>query len=73
MYIDDMNESILTTDEFAKKIKTNRRTVIKLIKDGKILAFRLSDSPKSPYRIKESEVERLISFELHKTTIDKRN
>lgn len=61
-----MNDNILTLDEFAEKIKVTRLTVLKLIKEGKILAFRLSERPKSPYRIKESEIERLISFELHR-------
>lgn len=64
-----MNESILTVNEFAKKIKVTRMTVMKMIKLGKIVAFRLTDSPKSPYRIKESEIDRLISFELHKKMI----
>lgn len=66
MYNDAMNDSILTLDEFAEKIKATRLTVLRLIKSGKILAFRLSDRPKSPYRIKESEVDRLISFDLQK-------
>jgi excisionase family DNA binding protein len=66
MYHCDMQNDIVTVDEFAKLIGSTRGTVIRLIKSGKILAFRLSDSMKSPYRIKRSEVERLISFELHK-------
>lgn len=66
LYSHSMNENILTLNEFAKKIKATRLTVMKMIKSGKIIAFRLSSAPKSPYRIKESEIERLISFELHK-------
>lgn len=58
------DENVLTINEFAKKIKVCRQTVSKLIKEGKILAFRLSDAKKSPYRIKETEVERLICLEL---------
>lgn len=61
-----MQDHILTVDQFASKIHSTRSTVIKMIKDGKILAFRLSDASKSPYRIKESEIDRLISFELQK-------
>jgi len=66
MYHIGMNEKILSVKEFAGKIKVTRLTVMRMIKAGKILAFRLSDAQKSPYRIKESEVDRLISFELHK-------
>lgn len=67
MYHICMNENILTVQEFANKIKASRQTVMRRIKKGEILAFRLSGSNKSHYRIKESEVERLISFQLHKT------
>jgi len=66
LYHLSMNENILTLNEFAKKIKVTRLTVMRMIKAGKIIAFRLTDAPKSPYRIRESEVDRLISFELHK-------
>ena len=67
MYHMFMEEKILTVLEFARKIKASRQTVLRRIKKGEILAFRLSDSEKSHYRIKESEVDRLISFQLHKT------
>jgi excisionase family DNA binding protein len=66
-----MNNNILTVDEFAEKIKVTRLTVLKLIKEGKILAFRLSKAPKSPYRIKESEIERLITYELERNRVKK--
>ncbi len=62
-----MNDEILTVNQFAKKIGSTKQTVLKLIKQGKIIAFRLSDAKKSPFRIKVSEIDRLISFELHKT------
>lgn len=62
----NMNNNVLSVNEFAKRIKSSRLTVVKMIKEGKILAFRISDSPKSHYRIRESEIDRLISFELHK-------
>lgn len=71
MYHDLMNTNILTVNQFAEKIGTSRLTVLRLIKSGKIIAFRLSDSPKSPYRIRESEIDRLISFELNKKYIKK--
>jgi excisionase family DNA binding protein len=65
-----MNDNIFTLKEFAKRIKVGRLTVMKMIKQGKIIAFRVSDAPKSPYRIRESEIDRLISFELNKKIIN---
>jgi excisionase family DNA binding protein len=63
----NLNDStLLTISEFARKIKTSRPTVMRMIEEGKILAFRLSDIPGSHYRIKSTEIERLISWELEK-------
>lgn len=59
-----MNDELLTVTEFAKKIKSSRLTVLRMIWEGKIIGFRLSDAKRSPYRIKGSEVERLISLGL---------
>jgi len=67
--MDELDENIYTVAEFAKKTKTDRRTVINWIKKGIILAFRLSDNAKSHYRIKGSEVDRLISYQLQKENI----
>lgn len=61
-----MNEEFLTLNEFAKKIRCHKKYVLEMIKDGKILAFRLTDAPHSHWRIKSSEVDRLISYELNK-------
>lgn len=61
-----MNEELLTVTEFAKKIKSSRLTVLRMIWEGKIIGFRLSDAKKSPYRIRESEIDRLISWQLNK-------
>lgn len=66
-----MNEELLTVTEFAKKIKSSRLTVLRMIWEGKIIGFRLSDAKKSPYRIKGSEVERLISDGLEKREKEK--
>ena len=63
-----IQDSILTVSQFAKKIKTSRMKVLRMISSGKILAFRISDCKKSHWRIKESEIDRLISFELHNRT-----
>jgi len=50
----------MTMSEFSKKIGISRITVMKMIKSGRIKALRLTDAPKSPYRIRESEIDRLI-------------
>lgn len=68
----DMDDKILTVDQFAELIGVTRKIVLKLIHEGKILAFKLSDGPRGRYRIKKSEVERLISFELHKKYEEKK-
>ena len=64
-----MKENIYTVTEFAKLIKTTRMTVLRMIKDKKIFAFRLSNAPKSAFRIKEGEIERLVLDQNHKRII----
>ena len=54
-----MEINFLTVEEFAKRIKMHPSTVIKAIKKGKIFATRPSIGTKAPYRIAESELERL--------------
>jgi len=54
-----MNVNFLTVDEFAERIKMHPTTVRRSIKEGKIFACRPSMGKKAPYRIAESEVERL--------------
>ena len=51
--------NFLTVEEFAKCIKMNPTTVRRAIKQGKIFATRPSLGIKAPYRIAESELERL--------------
>ncbi len=63
-------EEILSVNEFAQMIGSTRQVVIQMIKTGKIIAFRLSDAPKSRFRIKASEIDRLISLELHKRNLN---
>lgn len=58
--------AILSVSDFAKKIQVSVPTVMRMIFDGRILAFRLSNEYGSHYRIKESEIDRLISWELEK-------
>ena len=48
-----------TVEEFAKKLKMHPTTVRREIRLGRIYAFRPGSSKKAPYRIAESELERL--------------
>jgi excisionase family DNA binding protein len=54
-----MSINFLTAEEFAQRIKMTRATVIRAIKAGKIFATRPSAGVRAPYRIAESELERL--------------
>lgn len=54
-----MDVNFLTVDEFAKRIKMHPGSVRRSIKQGKIFASRPSMGIRAPYRIAESELERL--------------
>lgn len=49
----------LTVEEVADRFMVNPATIRKAIRMGKIYAFRPGAGKKSPYRISETEVERL--------------
>ena len=49
----------LTVEEFAERIKLHPGSVRRSIKEGKIFATRPSTGKRAPYRISESELERL--------------
>lgn len=51
--------NFLTLQEFSERIKMHPGTVRKAIRKGKIFASRPGMGKKSPYRIPESELERL--------------
>lgn len=51
--------NFLTVEEFAKRIKMHPGSVRRSIKQGKIYATRPSMGKRGPYRIAESELERL--------------
>lgn len=55
----DINIVFLTVDEFAERIRMHPNSVRKSIREGKIFATRPSTGKRSPYRIAESELERL--------------
>lgn len=51
--------NFLTVEEFAQRVKMHPGTIRRAIKEGKIYASRPGLGKKSPYRIAESELERL--------------
>lgn len=51
--------NFLTVEEFAKCMKMHPATIRRSIRNGKIFATRPSIGKKAPYRIAESELERL--------------
>lgn len=55
-----MNVNFMTVQEFAQRIKMHPTSVRRAIKEGKIFASRPSLGKKAPYRIAESEIERLL-------------
>ena len=54
-----MSINFLTIEEFAERIKMSPASVIRSIKGGKIFATRPGMGKRTPYRIAESELERL--------------
>ena len=58
-----MNGIFYTVDEFAQKVKMCAHTVRRAIKSGRIMACRPGIGKKSPYRIHESELMRILSVD----------
>jgi len=54
-----MDVNFLTVEEFAKRIKMHPTSVRRSIKQGRIFATRPSVGKRGPYRVAESELERL--------------
>ena len=49
-----------TINEVAKILKYNPETIRRLIREGKINAFRIGMNSKFPYRISAKEIEKLL-------------
>lgn len=62
-----MVDPILTVEEFAKLLKVTPQTIRKAINVGRIQAFRVGPGKKSPYRIYQSEIERITLMSLEET------
>lgn len=54
-----MGINFLTVEEFAKRLKLHPGSIRRSIREGKIFASRPSMGKRAPYRIAESELERL--------------
>ena len=50
--------------EFAKRLNVHANTIRRAIKNGRISAFKTSDTRKPVYRIPHSEIERIMLFDL---------
>ncbi len=50
----------LSVDEFAEKVRMCPQTIRKAIRKGKINAFRPGIGIKGPYRIPETEIDRIL-------------
>ena len=65
-----MNYKFYSIKDFAKIMDVHPNTIRRCIKDAKISAFRIGTGKKASWRILESEIERLLSYDL-KQVIDR--
>jgi len=63
-------KAYLTILEFAHEISAHPNTVRKMIKSGRISAFKLDGGRKSAYRIARSEITRMAVVDLEKIVND---
>jgi excisionase family DNA binding protein len=63
-YTWSMEIKLLTVKEFAAKFKVHPSTIRRAIECGRIHAFRIGNGRRASYRILESEIERVIAFDL---------
>jgi excisionase family DNA binding protein len=59
------NEAFFTVKEFADRIKVHPNTIKNLIKNGKLLAFRVGLGNRARYRIASTEIERMILMDMN--------
>ena len=62
----DETKSFYTVKEFASVLRVHETTVRRLIKKGRINAFRIGAERKSGYRIPRDEISRMAAFDLEK-------
>jgi len=66
-----MEGKFYTVQEFAKKMNMSPRAVLNAIKAKRIYAFRPGYGKKSPWRIHESEILRIMNVD-YETTLQNR-
>lgn len=59
-----MELNLLTAKEFAAKLRVHPSTIRRAIESGRIHAFRVGNGKKASFRIPESEIERMMAFDL---------
>ena len=59
-----MYKDFYSVKEFALKLNVSTRTIRRAIDSGKIFAIRVGPSPRSPYRICHTEIERMAIFDI---------
>lgn len=67
------NNRLLTVKEFAAILRVHPITVRRAIEFGRIHGCRVGVGKKASYRIYESELERMMAFDLSKVIEMKRN
>jgi len=60
----ELEKHFYTVQEFSDLLRIHRNTVLKSIKDGRILAFRVGNGIRSSFRIPYSEIDRMALFDL---------
>lgn len=63
MYNKDMNEDFLSIQAFADLVHMHYNTIYKLVKSGRIQAFRLNPVKKGSFRIPRSETNRIAEMD----------
>ncbi len=61
-----MTPAFYTVDEFAEIMKVCKQTVLKDIKRGRINALRSSGGSRSPFRIPNTEIDRLMVMSIER-------
>ena len=59
-----MKTNLLSVKEFASKLNVHPTTIRRAILYGRIHAFRVGAGKKASYRINETELDRMMAFDL---------
>lgn len=64
-----MNDELLTPNEVAKIFKVSSRTVVNMIRDGKLNYIIIGGEKRKSYRIYRGEIERFAAEEYRKNNL----